>query len=198
MGPILWLDVETTGLSQDRHGIVSLSVIADFDSQEVGSQTFYMNPVGREIEESALAVNGFTREQIAAFPDWIDVWRDFQGWLLATFTRAYVPVPTGGFNHVSFDARFIRSWASAAGGSTDEVLRIEDRLDVMKLVKGDTSGRFDSLPSKKLTAVAEFLGIALDVAHTADGDVRATREAFYKVKIMDATSPDESVAEAPT
>lgn len=186
-GPLLWLDVETTGLNQEKHGIISLSVIADFDGQEVASKTFHMNPVGRLIEDSALAVNGFTREQIAAFPHWNDVKADFLAWLVQTLTRAYIPVPVGGFNHVSFDCRFIREWFAQAGENfgahrIEEIFKIDEKFDVMLLVKRDTTGRFSKLENRKLTTIAASMGATLDHAHTSDSDVRATRELFYKIE----------------
>lgn len=181
-GPVLWIDVETTGMSQDRHGIVSLSAIADFDGQQVAARTFHMNPVGREIEDSALAVNGFTREQIATFEDWKKVCIDFQEWVSQTFTAAFVPVPVGGYNQVSFDCRFIRAWFTEAGWEFDDFLRAEEKCDVMLMVKRDTTGRFATLENRKLTTVASAMGVALDAAHTAEADIRATRELFYLIE----------------
>lgn len=181
-GPLLWLDVETTGLNPEKNGIVSLACIADFDGQEVAKTSFYMNPVGREIEDGALKVNGFTREQIANYPHWNEIKGDFLAWLVQTFTRAYIPMPVGGFNHVSFDCRFIREWFNQAGGSRlEEIFRVEERFDVMLLVK--RSEAFAKLENRKLVTVANSMGVELGAqAHEAAADIRATRELFYKIE----------------
>ncbi len=179
---LLWVDVETTGLSDERHGIISMAAIADWEGQEVAAKVFHMNPVGRDIEDDALAINGFSREQIASFPSWNEVKADFLSWLSLTFTGAYIPVTCAGYNHVSFDTRFMREWFSQAGGTrVEEVLRISDAFDVMKIVKADP--RFSKLGNRRLLTVADSMGVDLaDKAHQAEADIRATRDIYYKIK----------------
>lgn len=192
---LLWVDVETTGLSDERHGIISLAAIADWEGQEVGAKVFHMNPFGREIEDGALAVNGFTREQIAAFPHWNDVKAEFLTWLVQTFTRAFIPVTCAGYNHVSFDTRFMREWFRAEAidklleppprkvenWRLEEFVKISDAYDVMKIVKADP--RFAKLGNRRLLTVANSMGVDLaDKAHQAEADIRATRDIYYKIK----------------
>jgi DNA polymerase III epsilon subunit-like protein len=178
---LLWVDVETTGLNHEKHGIVSLAAIADWEGQEVAAKVWHMNPVGRDIEDAALAVNGFTRLDIASFQRWDYVFYDFLAWIKQTFTEAYIPVTVAGYNHVSFDTRFIREWFSAAGGRIEEILRISDAYDVMKIVKADP--RFAQLGNRRLLAVANSMGVSLvDKAHQAEADIRATRDVYYRLK----------------
>jgi len=181
-GPLLWLDVETTGLNQEKHGIVSLAAIADFDGQLIEASRWNMNPEGREVEDSALAVNGFSREQIAGFPNWKDIAAEFSAWVLKIYTLAFVPVPVGGFNHISFDCRFIREWLSASDMPRfEERFKADEQFDVMLLVKRDITGRFDKIENRKLTTIAAAMGVPLEKAHDASEDIRATRELYYRI-----------------
>lgn len=177
---LLWVDVETTGLNEERNGIISLAAIADWEGKEVASKVFHMNPEGRQIEDGALAVNGFTRAQIAAFPHWTDVLAEFLTWVTDTYTGAFVPVPVAGYNDVSFDCRFMREWMSQGGARFETWFRAEERFDVMKMVKADP--RFFKLGNRRLLTVANSMGVQLaDKAHQAEADIRATRDVYYKL-----------------
>lgn len=180
--PVIWLDAETTGFSQNKNGIVSLAAIADIDEgRDVIAHTWHMNPVGREIEDSALEVNGFTREDIATFPDWTTVLVPFVQWVAKAVGQANLPVRVGGFNHKAFDGRFVTAWFEACGGlRVSDIFIFDDTLDVLLLVRKDP--RFDALPSRKLEVVAKALGVDLgEDAHNAEADITATREVYYRL-----------------
>ncbi|MBI4450945.1 3'-5' exonuclease [Candidatus Woesearchaeota archaeon] len=73
------VDVETTGLDPARHAVVSIGAVDVCDAK----RTFYEECRiwdGAAVDDEALAVNGFTREKIAAGKDPNDVIRQFLSW----------------------------------------------------------------------------------------------------------------------
>jgi DNA polymerase III epsilon subunit-like protein len=56
------LDIETTGLDPVKHSMVSLGAV-DYDTGEEFYTENYL-PFGKEVDDFALKVNGFTREQL--------------------------------------------------------------------------------------------------------------------------------------
>lgn len=99
------VDVETTGLDPERHAIVAIGAV-NFHSPD---QTFYAECQpwdGAEIEDKALEVNGFTREQLAD-PDrlhWSDAIEQFNEWAIRSWADRVLA------NHnVAFDVGFLQA-----------------------------------------------------------------------------------------
>jgi len=181
---IIWLDCETSGLDRDKSGIISLAVMAEVDGKVVDSKTFLMNPVGRELEDGALQVNGFTREQVASFSDWKTVKLEFCSWLdgfVSKFDKED-KATAAGYNIITFDMGFIESWFTASG---DKYLySYFDRfpLDVYRMVPMLEWSGLGGLPNRKLGTVCASMGVKLEDAHEAMADVRATRELAGKIR----------------
>ena len=183
---IIWLDCETSGLDQNRNGIISLAVMAEIDGTVVDSKTFLMNPVGRELEDGALQVNGFTREQVASFADWKTVKLGFCSWLdgfVSKFDKED-KATAAGYNIITFDMGFIESWFLASG---DKYLySYFDRfpLDIYRMVPMLEWSGLKGLPNRKLGTVCESMGVKLEDAHEAMADVEATRELAGKIRAI--------------
>jgi DNA polymerase III epsilon subunit-like protein len=185
MQKILWLDVETTGFSPRRNGIISIAafMMADGVIDPVkGRFVAEMNPVGREIEDSALAVNGFTRERISSARDWGYVRLDFMNWLdshHAVGGRG-LPVTCGGYV-VSYDVGMLRNWFESAGWNLSSFIE-HILLDVCDMAKRSQHPALFGTVNKKLATVSEAMGVNLgDKAHTAEGDILATIEVWKKL-----------------
>ena len=189
MQKILWLDVETTGLSPRRNGIISIAAFMMVDGvidPVRGRFVAEMNPVGREIEDSALAVNGYTREQIEAAKDWAGVAVDFVTWMASFATEFPIQKAICGGYYNSFDVGMIGNWLESTGLYLIGEF-IEPRLlDVCDMAKRSGHSSIRYLPNKKLGTVSKALGIDLgDKAHTAEGDILATIEVWKKLVEFD-------------
>ena len=105
------LDVESTGLIPEKHSILSLGAI-DFDEPE---NQFYEECriwPGAEIEDTALAVNGFSREG-AVSPE-----KQSEAELIASFIAWATDRPrdrTLAAQNPSFDLEFVQAAAKRAG-----------------------------------------------------------------------------------
>lgn len=181
---IIWLDCETSGLDKDRNGIISLAAMAEIEGKVVDSRTFTMNPVGRDLEDGALQVNGFTREQVASFKDWKAVKVEFCTWLdsfVSKFDKED-KATAAGYNIITFDLGFLESWFLACG---DKYLySYFDRfpLDVYRMVPMLEWSGLNNLPNRKLGTVCKALGVELVDAHEAMSDVVATRELAVTIR----------------
>lgn len=183
---IVWLDCETTGLDKDKNGIITLAAMMEIDGKVVDSQTFSMNPEGRTLEDGALQVNGFTREQVAALPHWHLVKREFCVWL-GKFVNKFDKedkARAAGYNIITFDLGFIESWFLECG---DQYLySYFDRfpLDVYRLVPMLEWAGLKGLANRKLGTVCAAMGVKLEDAHEAMADVEATRELAGKIRAI--------------
>lgn len=185
MRKIVWLDCETTGLDKDKNGIITLAVMMEIDGEIVGKKTFSMNPEGRTIEDGALLVNGFTREQVAALPNWKDVKKEFCDWLALYIDKfdKLDKATAAGYNIITFDMGFIESWFQECGDSYLYSWFDRFPLDVYRMVPMlEWSGAVSGLPNRKLGTVAQAMGVKLEDAHEAMADVVATREIALGLK----------------
>jgi len=104
------LDVEATGVEPTKHSIVSVGAL-DLDNP---GNRFYMECRvwdGAHIMDEALAVNGFTREQITdkSKPSEADLTHQFRQWAESVENRTFAG------QNVSFDRDFMREAAMRAG-----------------------------------------------------------------------------------
>jgi DNA polymerase III epsilon subunit-like protein len=104
------LDVEASGLEAHKHSIVSVGAL-DFDNP---TNRFYMECRvwdGAHIMDEALAVNGFTREELMdpAKPSEADLTHAFKQWAEGVNERTFAG------QNVSFDRDFLRYAAERAG-----------------------------------------------------------------------------------
>lgn len=99
-----FIDVETTGLDPEKNGLIEVSfglktelISNSFDK----ILTLRVNPEGYEVEDRALEVNGFTREEIVTFPKA----EEHKEALESFFGSCLGVVPVG--HNVKFDLAFI-------------------------------------------------------------------------------------------
>ena len=186
---ILWVDVETTGLSPKRNGIISIAAFMMVDGAidpVKGRFVAEMNPVGREIEDSALAVNGLNREQIASFHDWQHVGIEFATWMASFCTVFPMDKAVCGGYGTSFDVRMIKNWFPETGAYGFHDFIEPTLLDVCEMAKRSLHPDLCLLPNKKLSTVSKALGIDLgNKAHNAEADILATIEVWKKLVEFD-------------
>ena len=191
---VCWLDLETSGLDPARHGIISLAYQVEIDGHTAASGSLFSNCEGKEIEDSALKVNDYTREQIAKHPDpeWMyDGLRELFERFVDKFDRDD-KFYAGGYNVASFDMPFLRQlWkdnGDAYFGSWFYYGAIDPGalLPVLKYAGVE----LPYMPSSKLTDVARALGAPsalLDHAHDSQADLTLTR--FVTARLVGLIHP---------
>ncbi len=186
---ILWVDVETTGFSPKRNGIISIAAFMMVDGvidPVKGRFVAEMNPVGREIEDSALMVNGFARNRIAAAKDWSIVGLQFAAWIADHSERFPLDLAVCGGYVTSFDVAMIGNWLESTGPYRVGDFIEPKLLDVCELAKKSLHPSLCLLPNKKLTTVSKAMGVDLgDDAHNAEADILATIEVWKKLVEFD-------------
>ena len=180
---IFWYDLETSGLEEDKHAILSLSGIIEIDGRIVDKIDLTMKPFKDDlISQEALDINGFTMEQIKTFEHPEIAFRRLIKFLSKHINRydKKDKLTLAGYNIVKFDIPFLEqlflkcndvyfgSWVNG------EPLDVYQFVLIMKKLGVVTSD------STKLEVIAQDLNISLK-AHDASSDILATREIYYKL-----------------
>src|SRR3989344_1051301 len=178
---LVFVDVETTGLSPDIHEIIEVAaIVADGRTfSEVKSYSCKIKPEHIErAEKEALKINGYSPEE----------WREAIP-AKEAFNKVANISPNGviaGWN-VAFDWEFLEHAFTREG-----IIHKFDyhKIDVPSITYAQLfkMGRFASL---SLWSVAPLFGIKLPSIHSAMEDVRATYEIFKKV--LEADPRQESL-----
>ena len=154
-------DTETTGLDSQNDSVIQLSAVKYKNLAPADSWNTYLNP-GTPISDGAAAVNGITNEILEGKPKINQVAKDF----LAFVGEA----PIVGYN-VDFDLKFM--WCAGI-----DLITGRDIYDVM--LSAYSLFPKGSIPNRKLTTVAEALGIKFD-AHDSLEDSLATGEVLVQI-----------------
>ena len=189
-----WFDLETSGLDPARHGIISLAYQVEIDGHTATSGSLFSNCRGKEIEDSALKVNGYTREQIEKFlhpPAMYEELADLFSRFVDKFDRDdkfYV----GGYNVASFDMPFLRQLWKDNGDAYFGSWFYYGAIDPGALlpVLRYAGVELPYMPSSKLTDVARALGAPaalLDHAHDSQADLTLTR--FVTARLVGLIHP---------
>lgn len=181
MTKILWLDTETTGLDPVRNDIVQLSGILVQDGAVLTEFNYQCQPLSWEnIIPEALRVQNRTVEDLQGFGKPTEMYARLISEVLEkhigarSFNRCYL----GGYN-TAFDYAFLKQFFIKMG-EPDLLDRYANYqlLDAMQMALAlKLMGKIK--PSNlKLTSLAKYCGVALDNAHDALADIRATREVY--------------------
>ncbi|NLG51802.1 MAG: WYL domain-containing protein [Chloroflexi bacterium] len=161
--PLLYLDVETTGLNPaygDR--IIEVGALRCEYGEIVGSLEQLVNPQ-RGISSGAFAVNGISNEMLADAP------------MFHQIIDQLTPLMEGAVivgHNVGFDLSFLAAEFAQIGLTLPEPVA----LDTCRLAR-----QCFVFPSYSLTRLADFLGIEVGTAHRAMADVLVTRELFNRI-----------------
>jgi len=186
---ILWIDTETTGLDADKHGIVEIGIIIDINGKIENKIRSTMRPTGRLADDRALEVNGFTRDRIRNLYPWENVYVPVMDHIsmIGMDHAIYDSFFLGGQN-VGFDNRFMCSWQKQCGSTTKNdwsaIVNQDSNtfIDTQKVFKElKKTGFVPESESTKLGNICKYFGVSLENAHTAMGDIEATREVYYKM-----------------
>ena len=156
--PIIFFDLETTGINIASDRIVEISYLKiDLNGNE-STKTLRLNPE-MPIPEKVVAIHGISNEDVKDAPTFNEVAksiaRDFEGCDL------------GGYNSVRFDIPLL----------AEEFLRAGVDIDLKRRKFVDVQVIFMKMEPRTLSAAYKFFANKeLENAHSAEADTRATYE----------------------
>ncbi len=156
--PLVFLDLETTGINIVTDRIVEISYLKVYPNGNEEQKTFRVNP-GIPIPADVSAVHGIYDEDVKNSPSFKEiakiVARDIEGCDLA------------GFNSNRFDIPLL----------VEELLRADVDIDIRKRKLVDVQAIFHKMEQRTLSAAYRFYCNAdLEDAHSAAADTKATYE----------------------
>lgn len=179
---ILWIDIETTGLSENSSPI-QISGLIEIGGEVKEEFDIFLKPFeGAIIEEEALNIQGLTLEKIEKFQDTRDGYKK----LLEIFDK-YIDkydkldkFIVAGYN-VDFDLRKIRRLAQAMGDKYINSYLGVKKIDPFEMIiPFQVAGKLPKLANNKLETWCNYFEIEIK-AHNSLEDIKATRELFYKL-----------------
>jgi DNA polymerase III subunit epsilon len=182
MGKVFWTDTETTGVFESSCAIVQLAGLIEIDGKIVEEFNLRARPHnGAFISDEALKVTGLDEATIMAYPPHEEMYND----LVRTLNK-YVnkfnkkdKFVIAGYN-IHFDDGFLRQLFSRCNNKYYGGLIAWPKIDAANLVAEEYVKGL-RLSDHKLGTLCAHFGIALD-AHDALGDIKATRELYYRLR----------------
>jgi DNA polymerase III epsilon subunit-like protein len=182
---LLWCDTETGGLDFNKNGIISLALIAEIDGKIEGKEYFEMNPVGTEIEQGALEVNGFTLEQIQSFRPREQVRQDILAFMkefVSPYKKEDKFLLAG--QNVIFDSNMMKSYFEHCGDpywfSWVQAGKFIDTYQSLAFLQW--AGKIPQLENSKLETLGKHFDLNTENLHNAMDDIVLTRAVAYKMK----------------
>jgi DNA polymerase-3 subunit epsilon len=178
----LFFDVETTGLDPIKNDIIQIAGIIDVNGNIYKEFEFKVQPFSYEnISSEALAVHGFTLDQLRTFEDPISVKNK-----LCSLFEKYIEkfntndkfFPAG--QNVRFDLDFLRQFFIKAGDNYFGSWFNYQTIDLQAIISVLRYAGILSLPNQKLITIASHFKIDL-VEHDALSDICATRLAIKHI-----------------
>ena len=156
--PIVFFDLETTGINIAKDKIVEISVLKVMPNGKEEQKTIRVNPE-MHIPEQASAIHGIYDDDVKDCPTFKEIAKD-----LARYIEG---CDLGGYNSNRFDIPLL----------AEEFLRVDVDFDMRKRKFVDVQTIFHKMEQRTLSAAYKFYcGKNLEDAHTAEADTRATYE----------------------
>jgi DNA polymerase-3 subunit epsilon len=156
--PIVFFDLETTGLSIVKDRIVEISILKIFPNGNKESKTWLINPT-IPIPQETIDIHGITNEKVASEPTFKEVHKE----ILEIINECDL----AGFNSNKFDIPLL----------AEEFLRCEHDFSMDKINAVDVQNIFHKLEQRTLSAAYKFYcDKELINAHSAEADTLATYE----------------------
>lgn len=162
--PIVFFDLETTGLNIATDRIIEISMVKVFPNGDQEVKTRRVKPVdasGNQIKLSkeVADLTHITDEELADQPTFKEISKSLAEWIKGC--------DLGGYNSNRFDVPLL----------AEEFLRANVDIDLRKCKFVDVQVIFNKMEQRTLTAAYKFYcNKSLDNAHTAEGDTTATYE----------------------
>lgn len=156
--PIIFFDLETTGINIASDRIVEISILKVFPNGNKESKTWLVNPE-MEIPKEASDIHGITNEKVVTEPTFNE--------LAQKVSEMIAGCDLAGFNSNRFDIPLL----------AEEMLRAKVDFDMKDRVAIDVQVIFHKKEERTLSAGYQFYcGKSLENAHSAEADTLATYE----------------------
>ncbi len=156
--PLVFFDLETTGLNVASDRIVEISYLKVFPNGDEESKTMKINPT-IPIPEKSSSIHGITDEDVKDAPTFQEVAK--------TLAKSFEGCDFAGYNSNKFDIPLL----------AEEFLRAEVDFDMKKRKLVDVQIIFHKKEQRTLSAAYVFYcDKVLEDAHTAEADTKATYE----------------------
>ncbi len=156
--PIIFFDLETTGINVTTDRIVEISILKIFTDGHEESRTYKINPE-MPIPPETTKIHGISDEDVKDCPKFREVAK--------TIAQFIEGADIGGFNSNKFDIPVL----------AEEFIRAEVDIDLKKRKFIDVQTIFHKMEKRTLEAAYKlYCGKDLTDAHTAEADTRATYE----------------------
>lgn len=156
--PIIFFDLETTGLDIAKDRIVELCYIRVEPNGNEESRSMRINP-GMHIPEASTNTHGITDEDVKDCPTFADV--------APQLAQAFKDCDLAGFNSNRFDLPLL----------AEEFMRAGTNIDLSRSQTIDVQNIFHKMEKRTLAAAYKFYcGRDLENAHSALADTQATYE----------------------
>ncbi len=154
--PLIFFDLETTGIDPAVDRIVEMSFIKVFENGDKEIKTRRINPE-MPIPAEATAVHGITNQDVELEPTFRQVAKSLKGWIEGC--------DMAGYNSNKFDVPLL----------VEEFLRAEVDVDLEGIKFVDVQNIFHKKEQRTLVAAYRFYcGKELIGAHSAQADIEAT------------------------
>lgn len=186
MEKLFFHDLETTGVRYWKNGIHQISGVIEIDGVAQEKFNFKVQPYKDAIiEDEALAVGGITREMLAGYAPFNEVYRSLTK-ILGSYVNKFDKTDKFhlvGYNNASFDNSFFRAFFVQNGDNYFGSWFWADTIDCMVLASNYFRHRRASLPNFKLATVAAALGaeVSEEKLHDAQYDIELTRYIYHKI-----------------
>lgn len=183
---VLWCDTETTGLEPESSGAFQIAMLYKHgaDKTKVWSRLFYLNPLDDErgiiYHEEAAKIHNVSKSDIEKFDKAEIVMPKIVAFLTeygkdfkenAAFEKLFFAGYNCPFDWNHLDALFKRYTKFQMSDFFEP-----KTLDVLEQVKRATEMGKIATENKRLGTVCKSIGVSLENAHDALGDITATRD----------------------
>ena len=169
--PVVMIDTETTGREPAEDRIVEIAIVRGCNGVVLSRNTWLVNPQ-RSIPEGASAVHGIYDKDVRDQPTFADVCGEVLACMAGAIPAAY---------NAPFDRGFLLAETRRVGHiEMVDVPAVRDRvvwLDPLVWARH----LFPTEKSKKLSVMAQLLGVELIEAHRATADAEAALLVLYKL-----------------
>ena len=180
---LLYIDLETSGLSPTNNGILQIACIYEVDGEVKDTFNSYMKPPkGTVYDDAALEINGLTKKKIKKFRKSADVFMDFRKFLdskVDRYDKTDKMVMVAYNAH--FDKSFLDAWAISCGYKYLHAYIDYRMIDILMLARVEWYRGKLNPPDFKLATVCAEYDIEISSAHNAVADILATRELFMEM-----------------
>ena len=183
MNKVLWIDVETTGLDKDKHGLIQLAYIYEEDGEIKETDSIVARLFEDDIVDlRALEINGVNPIILNQYPSPHKSFNKFLSFLnkKVSVEDYKDKVTIVGYN-TQFDIGFLRKWFEKNNNNVFDKYFNRKYIDIMQMAIYLNYIKKINTINNKLITLCDYFNIELN-PHDAMNDIKATYELSEKIK----------------